>query len=36
MEGRFEHIGPTLSRNVPGNYNLYLFESVKEYFGVCF
>ena len=34
MEGHSEHIGPALSRNVSGNYNLYLFESAKEYFGV--
>ncbi len=30
--GHAERVGPGLYRNVPGNYDLHLFESAKDYF----
>ena len=32
--GHSERVGPALYRNVPGKYNLGLFESAKDYFSV--
>ena len=32
--GHAERIGPGLYRNVPGNYDLHLFEAAREYFAV--
>ena len=32
--GHSERIGPALYRNVPGNYELHLFESAKDYFDI--
>jgi len=32
--GHSERVGETLYRNVPGNYELHLFESAKDYFNV--
>ncbi len=32
--GHSERVGSTLYRNVPGNYDMHLFESAKEYFSV--
>ena len=32
--GHAERIGPNLYRNIPGDYDLHLFESAKEYFNI--
>ena len=32
--GHAERIGPDLYRNVPGNYDLHLFEAAKDYFNI--
>ena len=32
--GHSERIGPNLYRNVPGNYDLHLFEAAKDYFSL--
>ena len=32
--GHAERIGPSLYRNVPGSYDLHLFEAAKDYFAV--
>ena len=32
--GHSERIGPALYRNVPGDYDLHLFQSAKEYFDI--
>ena len=32
--GHAERIGPDLYKNIPGNYDLHLFESAKEYFKI--
>ena len=32
--GHSERIGPALYRNVPGNYDLHLFDSARDYFNI--
>ena len=32
--GHSERVGPNLYKNVPGNYDLHLFESARDYFSV--
>ena len=32
--GHSERVGNALYKNVPGNYNLHLFESAKDYFNI--
>jgi phosphoribosylformylglycinamidine synthase len=32
--GHAERIGPALYRNVPGDYDLHLFEAAKDYFNI--
>ena len=32
--GHSERVGPALYKNVPGNYNLHLFEAAKDYFSI--
>ena len=32
--GHAERIGPNLYRNIPGDYDLHLFEAAKEYFNI--
>ena len=32
--GHSERVGPDLYRNVPGNYNMYLLESARDYFSL--
>ena len=32
--GHAERIGPDLYKNIPGTYDLHLFESAKEYFKI--
>ena len=32
--GHSERVGNTLYKNVPGNYNLHLFESAKDYYTI--
>ena len=32
--GHSERVGSALYKNVPGNYNLHLFESAKDYFSI--
>ena len=32
--GHAERVGPGLYRNVPGDYDLHLFEAAKDYFAI--
>ena len=32
--GHAERIGPALYRNIPGDYDLHLFEAARDYFNI--
>ena len=32
--GHAERVGPSLYRNVPGNYELHLFDAARDYFSL--